>query len=194
MKRLNFFSRQLKETWPEKSKNRDNFNAEFGRDIVAGRNIGQQARAAAERGSGTPTTLRDMYRDITANPRDSATLFEELSNRYAFKELKKVVDFLLHSLGADLKSNGPSIPRGLLHRLLEETRSLQADFRRLPLFQIAHAPLVNSQFEREGMERLCKSPLKTWPSNSWASLQNVIRQQESAAAGRKTGHRKMADR
>lgn len=130
---------------------RDNFNQEFGRDIVAGRNIGQQARMAAEKGLGTPTTLRDMYRDLTANPRDSATLFEELSNRYAFKELKKVCDFLLHSLGADMKSKGPSIPRALLHRLLEETRSLQAILGVYRFFKM-RMRLVESLFEKEGME------------------------------------------
>jgi type III secretion protein W len=130
---------------------RDTFNAEFGRDIVAGRNIGQQARQAAEKGLGTPTTMRDLYRDITANPRDSATLFEELSNRYAFKELKKVADFLLHSLGADLKSKGPSIPRGLLHRLLEETRSLQAILGVYRFFR-TRMNLMGSLFEKEGME------------------------------------------
>lgn len=130
---------------------KDQFNGEFGREIVAGRNISQQARQAAEKGLGTPTTLRDMYRDITANPRDSATLFEELSNRYAFKELKKVVDFLLHSLGADLKSKGPSIPRGLLQRLLEETRSLQAILGVYRFFKMRMG-LVNSMFAKEGME------------------------------------------
>ncbi len=130
---------------------KDSFNSEFGRDIVAGRNIGQQARQAAEKGLGTPTTLRDMYRDITANPRDSATLFEELSNRYAFKELKKVADFILHSLGADLKSKGPSIPHGLLHRLLEETRSLQAILGVYRFFKMRMG-LVKSLFAREGMD------------------------------------------
>lgn len=67
-----------------------------------------------------------MYRDITGNPRDSTTLFEELSSKYAFKDLKKIVDFMLHSLGADLKASGPSIARGLLHRLITETRNMQA--------------------------------------------------------------------
>lgn len=130
---------------------RDSFNSEFGRDITAGRNIGQQARQASEKGLGTPTTMRDLYRDITANPRDSATLFEELSNRYAFKELKKVTDFLLHSLGADMKSKGPSIPHGLLHRLLEETRSLQAILGVYRFFKM-RMRLIQSLFEKEGLE------------------------------------------
>lgn len=101
-------------------------NKDHGREIIAGRNIHTEARAAAEKGLGPTSSMRDMYRDITGNPRDSTTLFQELSQKYAFKDLKKVVDFLLHSLGADMKSKGPSIPRGLLHRLFTETRSLQA--------------------------------------------------------------------
>lgn len=130
---------------------KDEFNQEFGREIASGRNIGDQARLAAEKGLGTPTSLRDMYRDITSNPRESATLFEELSNRYSFKELKKVIDFLLHSLGADMKAKGPSIPRGLLHRLFTETRSLQAILGVYRFFK-GRMALMTSLFEKEGLE------------------------------------------
>lgn len=130
---------------------KEDFNAEFAREITAGRNIGTQARQAAEKGLGTPSNLRDMYRDITGNPRESAQLFEELSNRYSFKELKKVVDFLLHSLGADMKSQGPSIPRGMLHRLFTETRSLQAILGVYRFFK-GRMGLMTKLFEKEGME------------------------------------------
>lgn len=105
---------------------KEELNQARGREISAGRNIHIQAREASEKGLGTPTSMRDMYRDITANPRDATTLFEELSKKYAFKDLKKVTDFLLHSLGADMKSKGPSIEPGELHRLFTETRTLQA--------------------------------------------------------------------
>lgn len=105
---------------------KEDFNAAFGREIAAGRNIHEEARAAAGGKLGTPTDLRQLYRDITGNPRDSSTLFDELSGRYTFKDLAKVSKFLLHSLGADMKSQGPSIPRGFLHTLINETRSLQA--------------------------------------------------------------------
>lgn len=105
---------------------KEELNQSRGREITAGRNIHIQAREASEKGLGTPTSMRDMYRDITANPRDATTLFEELSKKYAFKDLKKVTDFLLHSLGADMKSKGPSIEPGELHRLFTETRTLQA--------------------------------------------------------------------
>lgn len=130
---------------------KEEFNSENQREITAGRNISQHARAASEKGLGTPTSLRDMYRDITANPRDSATLFEELSSRYAFKELKKVVDFLLHSLGADMKAKGPSIPRGMLHRLLTETRSLQAILGIYRFFK-GRMHLMQTLFDKEGLE------------------------------------------
>lgn len=102
------------------------FNKQFGRQIAAGRNIAHAAREASERGLGTPTSMRDMYRDITGNPRDSVTLFHQLANQYAYKDLKKMIDFFFHALGEDMKAPGPSIARGLLHRLINETRSLQA--------------------------------------------------------------------
>jgi type III secretion protein W len=130
---------------------RDMLNKERGREIIAGRNIGTQAREASEKGLGTPTNMRDLYRDVTGNPRDSGTMFEELSQKYAFKELKKVIDFLLHSLGADMKSLGPSIPRGMLHRLFTETRSLQAILGVYRFFR-GRMHLMESLFEKEGIE------------------------------------------
>lgn len=130
---------------------REMLNQERGREIAAGRNIGAQAREASEKGLGTPSNLRDLYRDVTGNPRDSNTLFEELSQKYAFKELKKVVDFLLHSLGSDMKSQGPSIPRGMLHRLFTETRSLQAILGVYRFFR-NRMHLMETLFDKEGIE------------------------------------------
>ena len=130
---------------------KDELNQEKGREIAAGRNIGVQARAASDKGLGSPTQLRDLYRDITGNPRDSNALFDELSHKYAFKDLKKVTDFLLHSLGTDLKAKGPSIEPGQLHRLIAETRSLQAILGVYRFFRL-RMRLVNFQFERNELE------------------------------------------
>jgi len=127
-------------------------NKQYGREIAAGRTISAQAREAAAKGLGTPTNMRELYRDITGNPRDSTTLFQELSKQYAFKDLKKVLDFLLHSLGTDLKSKGPSIPRGQLYRLLTETRSLQAILGVYRFFR-NRMGLVDKMFEREGLTK-----------------------------------------
>jgi len=105
---------------------REELQQTWGREIKAGYNIASQARAFSEKGLGTTTGLRDMYRDITGNPRDSQSLFNELSNQFPYKDLKQVIKFLFHSLGTDLKSQGPSIPHGQLHRLLSQVRVLQA--------------------------------------------------------------------
>ena len=131
---------------------REALNNESEREIIAGRNIGPDARAASEKGLGAPTDLRNMYRDITGNPRDSTTLFQELSQKYEFTELKEVTDFLLHSLGSDMKSKGPSIPRGQLHRLITETRSLQAILGVYRFFK-GRMPLIDKLFEKEGLDK-----------------------------------------
>jgi type III secretion protein W len=130
---------------------KEQLNQERGREIVAGRNIGPVAREASENGLDTPSNLRDLYRDVTGNPRDSNTMFEELSQKYAFKELKKVIDFLLHSLGSDMKSQGPSIPRGMLHRLFTETRSLQAILGVYRFFR-GRMHLMETLFQKDGIE------------------------------------------
>jgi len=130
---------------------KENLNENKGREITAGRNISKQARQASDKGLGTPTSLRDMYRDITGNPRDSNTMFQELSEKYAFKEMHKVVKFLLHSLGSDMKSKGPSIPKGELHRLMTETRSLQAILGVYRFFK-TRMGLMEKMFEKSGLD------------------------------------------
>lgn len=130
---------------------KDEINEKFGREIQAGRNIGAEARAASTKGLGTPTDMRDLYRDITGNPRDATTLFQELSRLYSFKDLTKVTQFLLHSLGSDMKSQGPSIPRGQLYRLLSETRSIQAILGVYRFFR-ARMNLVNKLFAKDGLK------------------------------------------
>lgn len=105
---------------------KDEFNQASGREIAAGRNIATEARTAASGGLGTPTDLREMYREITGNPRDANTLFNEFAAKYPYKAMLKVTEFLLHSMGADMNAKGPSIPRGELHNILTEVRTIQA--------------------------------------------------------------------
>ncbi|MGM0440555.1 MAG: type III secretion system gatekeeper subunit SctW [Chlamydiota bacterium] len=105
---------------------RKQLNKDYDREIKAGKNIAQEARDFSEKGIGAPTALRDLYRNITGTPRDTNTLFEEMSSRFDYKQMSQVFKFLFHSLGRDMKSQGPSIPRGLLHRLITETRNLQS--------------------------------------------------------------------
>lgn len=125
-------------------------NTNFGREVRAGRNIGEQARAFSTQGLGSPTGLRDLYRDITGNPREVTTLFSELSDKFDFNKLETAINFILHSLGTDLKSKGPSIARAELHRLMTEARNLLAILWVYRFFQ-GRMNLIGSAFERGGL-------------------------------------------
>jgi len=98
-----------------------------GREVIAGRNVDAAAKSFHKQGVGqSPTELRNLYRDITGNPRDHNTLFTELSEKYPFDDLKLLTKFLLKGLAYDLKSKGPSIQAAELMRLMTETRNLQS--------------------------------------------------------------------
>lgn len=126
---------------------REDLNQSFGREVRAGKNIAQHARDFAKQGLGAPTALRDLYRDITGNPRDPNTLFNELTKIFEYEKLKVAIQFLMHSLGGDLKSKGPSIDRGELFRLLTETRKLQAILGVFRFFK-SRMNLISSAFAR----------------------------------------------
>lgn len=125
-------------------------NEAYGREVRAGRNIGVQAREFAREGLGSATGLRDLYRDITGNPRSATTLFQELTEKLSFAKMQKAIDFLLHSLGADLKSKGPSIAPGELHNLMTEVRNLLAILGVYRFFQ-GRMELVGTSYQRAGM-------------------------------------------
>lgn len=129
---------------------KDKLNREFEREIKAGRNIGIQSREFSKEGLGTPTSLRDMYKDITGNPREPLKLFQELTEKYPYSKLKTAITFLLHSLGADMKSKGPSISRAELVRLIDETRSLQGILGIFRFFQ-SRIPLMQREFSSYGL-------------------------------------------
>lgn len=101
-------------------------NERFGREVRAGRNMNEEAREFARQGLGSAGALRDLYRDITGNHREPVTLFEELNESFTFEKMKTVLKFLLHSIGSDLKSKGPSISRPELQGLFTEARTMQA--------------------------------------------------------------------
>ncbi|MBS0627593.1 MAG: type III secretion system gatekeeper subunit SctW, partial [Verrucomicrobia bacterium] len=102
------------------------FMERYGKEVLAGKNIHLQAREFSKTGLGTPSGLRELYKDVTQNAREPAQLFSELTENYTFEKMTTVIAFMLHSLGSDLKSKGPSISRGELARLLADTKSMQA--------------------------------------------------------------------
>jgi type III secretion protein W len=125
-------------------------NRLYEREIKSGRNIGAQARNFSTQGLGSPTALRDLYRDITGAQRDANTLFQELSNKYPFEKMKIAIDFVLHSLGADIKAKGPSISRAELQKYLIETRNMQAILGVYKYF-FSRMRLISSSFDRQGL-------------------------------------------
>lgn len=130
---------------------KEELNDLYAREIKAGKNIRDEVLVFTQKGIGTPTQLREMYRDITGNPRDPLTLFEELCSQYAFEQMRTVIYFLLHALGKDLKAKGPSISRAELHRLMSETRSLQAILGVYRFFKL-RLRLILSSFDRNGLK------------------------------------------
>lgn len=125
-------------------------NRIYEREIKAGRNMGAQAREFSSQGLGSPTALRDLYRDITRNPRDANALFQELSTNYSYDKMKSVIDFILHSLGSDMKSRGPSISRAELTRYFTEARNMQAILGVYRFFK-SRMRLISSSFDRQGL-------------------------------------------
>lgn len=126
-------------------------NALYSREIKAGKNIAKQAREFSQQGLGSPSGLRNLYREVTGNPRDANTLFSELTSKFNYDKMKTVIDFLLHSMGGDLKSKGPSIDKGELHRLLSETRKLQGILGIFRFFQ-SRMNLIMGAFARQGLQ------------------------------------------
>ncbi len=125
-------------------------NRLYEREIKSGRNIGVQARNFSTQGLGSPTALRDLYRNITGTQRDANTLYQELSSKYPFEKMKVAIDFVLHSIGADIKAKGPSIPRAELQQYLAETRNMQAILGVYKYF-FSRMRLVASSFDRQGL-------------------------------------------
>ena len=131
-------------------KAKEELNRLYGREIRAGRNMGIQARNFSAQGLGSSTALRDLYREVTSNPRDAHTLYQELSSKFPFEKMKAVIDFMLHSLGADVKAKGPSISREDLQRMMGETRNMQAILGVFKFF-FGRMRLIVSSFDRQGM-------------------------------------------
>lgn len=124
---------------------KEKLNKDKGKEIRAGRNMGAQSREFSKEGLGSPESLRELYRDIILNPREPIKLFDELADKFRYVKLKSAIAFMLHALGADLKAKGPSISRGELKRLLDETRSMQGILGVFRFFQ-SRMKLIQREF------------------------------------------------
>ena len=110
----------------EVQKAKEELNNRFDREIRAGKNIGALSRKFSSERShlGTPTALRDLYRDITAHPREPRGLFDELSKKFNYNDLKSVIFFLMNAAGNDLRMKS-SMPHGELSAVLNNLRTQQ---------------------------------------------------------------------
>lgn len=113
------------------------------RQIKAGLNIMEEAFEASKKGLGTSQSLKDLYRDITGTHREPYDIFKELSQKYKFEDLEKVIKFLFKAFGDDLRKE-PSIERAKLQNLITETKTLQA-IRHVYLFFKKTEPRMDSQ-------------------------------------------------
>ena len=130
-------------------------NERHQRAVCAGRNISDDACEYAKQGLGSPTSLRELYQDVTGNPKDPISMFEQLSQSFDFEKMKPILAFLLRSLGKDIKSKGPSISKIELQRLFSETRTMQAILS-IYRFFLGRMPLIKDTFDRDNIQ---------WPQN-----------------------------
>jgi type III secretion protein W len=126
-------------------------NQRHQREVRAGRNINETAQEYAKTGVAAASSLRELYKDVTGTPKDPASLFDELNQSFDFNKIKPILDFLLHSLGKDMKSKGPSISKQELARLFTETRTMQAILG-IYRFFYGRMDLIKQSFLREDLE------------------------------------------
>lgn len=102
------------------------FEKRFERALKAGKNIFEEVEKFSKEGLAPPDELRQMYTQLTGDPKPTLELFEELLAKFTFEKMKQAIKFWLSALGADLNSKGSSIEPGELSNLIKEAKSLQA--------------------------------------------------------------------
>lgn len=105
---------------------KNKFEKRFERALKAGKNIFEEVQKFSKEGLAPPDELRQMYTQLTGDPKPPLELFEELLAKFTFEKMKQAIKFWLSALGADLNSKGSSIESGELSNLIKEAKSLQA--------------------------------------------------------------------
>lgn len=104
------------------------FMKAHGREIQETKALtGAALKAAGKEMEGKGTKiLREIYHDSLDQLKDAHTQFDQLSARYTWNDMEKVVNYLLHNIGDDLKKEGVGIPRGKIYALTRQAKALQA--------------------------------------------------------------------
>lgn len=130
---------------------KEEYAVNYEKEIKIGKNISTEARDFSERGLGSPTALRDLYREVVSNPREPLDFFNELNQNFTFEKMHVVLRYILHSLGRDIKSKGPTISHDELSRLFSNTRTMQSILGVYRFFY-SRMSLLNNEFGRKGLD------------------------------------------
>ena len=132
---------------------KEEYEKKYDSDIRAEKNITQEVSRFAGKEVESRPKLRQRYLDLihTSEERGAADLFLDYSKQFpTYKELRRIFAYFYRALGMDLKSQGPSIDRGLLHALMQEVRKAQAGIGIYNFFR-DRMELMQKEFEQAGM-------------------------------------------
>ena len=132
---------------------KEDFNTKHEKDIRAEKNIAQEVSYFAGQEIGERPKLRQRYLELihSSEGRAATDLFLDYGKQFpSYKELRRIFAYFYRALGTDLKSQGPSIEKGLLHSLMQEVRKAQSGIGLYNFFR-DRMSLVQKEFERGGL-------------------------------------------
>lgn len=132
---------------------KEDFTAKHESDIRAEKNIAQEVSRFAGQEIAERPKLRQRYLELihTSEGRAATELFLDYSKQFpSYKEMRRIFAYFYRALGMDLKSQGPSIEKGLLHSLMQEVRKAQSGIGLYNFFR-DRMSLVQKEFERNGI-------------------------------------------
>lgn len=133
---------------------KEELNKKYENDIRAEKNISQEVSRFAGPEVEARPKLRQRYLELihTSEEKGASDLFLDYSKQFpSYKELRRIFAYFYRSLGTDLKSQGPSIDRGLLHSLMQEVRKAQSGIGVYNFFR-DRMSLMQKEFDRAGIQ------------------------------------------
>ncbi|WP_431689437.1 type III secretion system gatekeeper subunit SctW [Hahella sp. NBU794] len=94
--------------------------------ILAGVNVAEVATQFSDRQLGALNELRQLYRDAVLDYGSLTDTFRKILAQYGEERFSESVAYLISALGADLGSEGPSLPKERLRMIIEDLYALQA--------------------------------------------------------------------
>jgi type III secretion protein W len=95
-------------------------------EIDAGINVSTIAMGYTEQDLGSVNNLRQFYRDSVLDYGGLSQTFQKILDEYNGQHIAESIKYLLNALGADISSEGPSIPKERLNMIVNDIYKLQA--------------------------------------------------------------------